>query len=101
MQLEAAIYNKNQLTRALSQSKEFNSLLPAYRQNASQVMTKMYNETLSKIPSSHIEDKYKLLFLDLKELKQLENAGIDQHVSNSSGRVFTREVTRDRTGMDN
>jgi len=101
LQSQAALYNENEEARAISESKEFDQLLPAYRKNASQTITKMYNDTLNKIPASQADNKYDLLFLNLKELKQIELTGVDGRTSsNDGGRIFTREVTRDRSWMD-
>ncbi|HLX54185.1 MAG TPA: SPFH domain-containing protein [Aquella sp.] len=101
LQAEAARYNENEVAMASSESKEFDMLLAAYRKNASQTVTKMYNDTLNKIPVSDTDNKYDLLFLNLKELKQIGLTGIDQRKNINDGRrVFTREVVRDRGWMD-
>lgn len=101
LQAQAAQYNANEEAKAKSESKEFNQLLPAYRKNPSGTISKMYNDTLNKIPMPQTGNKYDLLFLTLKELKQIELTGMDQRLSiNNGGRILTREVTRDRNWME-
>jgi regulator of protease activity HflC (stomatin/prohibitin superfamily) len=91
---QAAEYSNSEITKAINESKAFNTLLPAYHQNASQTIARMYNDTLGKIPAIQTESHYNLLYLNLNELKQIEKTGKKQHID--GGRVFTREVIRDR-----
>jgi regulator of protease activity HflC (stomatin/prohibitin superfamily) len=102
LQAQAAIYSSSEIAKAVSEREEFDLLLTAYRQNASQTINKMYDDMLNKIPVPQTDNKYGLLFLNLKELKQMKLTGIHDRVSTNNGseREFTREVTRDRSWVD-
>jgi regulator of protease activity HflC (stomatin/prohibitin superfamily) len=97
LQAQAAAYNDSEVANAVNQQKEFDALLPVYRQNAIQTITSMYNDTINKIPMKPSDNKYDLLFLSLRELRDLGSAAADKRGS-SSERNFTREVVRDRSG---
>ena len=99
LQSQAAIYNDSEVTNAMSMSKEFDTLLSKYRQNPEQTVTQMYNDTLNKIPIEQSGNKYSLLFLGLKQLKEFGADGTDERVDNG-GRNFTREIVRDRSRTD-